>query len=83
MAFELTQARAPGDLDGLERVVREYLEWDIAQLRALSGSAVDAEDYVRHTFAEIGAFPARRLPAARPAGRRDRGHGLPEADRHA
>jgi len=36
----IKQARDADDLDGLEALVREYLNWDIEQLSALSGITI-------------------------------------------
>ena len=61
--------RAEGldDLDGLEAMLREYLIWDLNQLSALSGVAVDPEVYVGLTLKEIDVYfpPRGRLLLAR------------------
>jgi len=63
----IKQAQDTDDLDGLEALVREYLNWDIDQLAALSGVPIDPEDYVSNTFEEISAYfpPRGRLLLAR------------------
>ena len=71
MPVEVTIARNADDLDGLAEILREYLTWDIAQLREISGVDVDAETYVGKTFNEIDLYypPRGRLLLAREAGR--------------
>lgn len=67
MEFEITIARDTDELDGLANLLREYLEWGIAQLREYSELDFDAEAYVENTFAEIDLYfpPRGRLLLAR------------------
>ncbi len=63
VAFEIIFARDTEDLDGLTEVLREYLEWDISQLREISGIDLDAVAYLKNTFEEIDLYfpPQGRL----------------------
>ena len=67
MAVELTVALDVGDLDGLAELLREYLSWDIDQLREISGMGLSVETYVDNTFEEISLYfpPRGRLLLAR------------------
>jgi len=56
MALEISFARNSEDLDGLAGVLREYLEWDIGQLREISGIELDAETYLQNTYDEIDLY---------------------------
>lgn len=53
MTVQTTFAQSIDDLGGLEDVLREYLTWDIDQLRKISGIDIDPEAYVKNTFDEI------------------------------
>ncbi len=71
MTITITEAATEDDLAGLHQMMREYLEWDIAQLNAVSGIDLDPEDYIANTFDEIDLFfpPMGRLLLARSEGR--------------
>lgn len=44
------------DLDGLTEILRQYLSWDIDQLREISGVDLSAETYFNNTFEEIDLY---------------------------
>ena len=63
MTAEITPARGPEDLTGLDALLREYLDWNISQLAETAGSPLDPGDYATRTLAEIDAYlgPRGRL----------------------
>jgi GNAT superfamily N-acetyltransferase len=71
MSVDISVARDVDDLDGVSEILREYLTWDIDQLREVSGVDLDAEVYLDNTFKEIGLYfpPLGRLLLAREAHR--------------
>ncbi len=71
MSANISVARNVGDLDGVSGILREYLTWDIDQLREVSGIDLDAEAYLDNTFKEISLYfpPRGRLLLAREAHR--------------
>lgn len=70
MTIKITEAESTDDLSGLPEMMREYLEWDIAQLNAASGIVLDPEDYIANTLAEMDLYfpPRGRLLLAHSAG---------------
>ena len=70
MPVQISFARNMEDLTDLSPVLNEYLEWDTAKLREVSGITLDASDYVENTFNEIEAYfpPEGRLLMARDSG---------------
>lgn len=70
MPATIRSVRAGDPADGLEELVREYLSWDISELRRLSGIPLEAGDYIANTFAEIDKYrpPAGRILLAEDAG---------------
>lgn len=71
MSLEITTAGSRQELDELSEILREFLDWDIDQLRAVSGVKLDVESYVSGTFDEIDLYfpPKGRLLLARVDGR--------------
>ena len=71
MSVDLSVARDVDDLDGVSEILREYLTWDIGQLREVSGVDLDVEAYIDNTFKEISLYfpPRGRLLLAREARR--------------
>ena len=56
MSVDLSVARDVDDLDGVSEILREYLTWDIGQLREVSGVDLDVEAYIDNTFKEISLY---------------------------
>ena len=71
MSVDLSVARDVDDLDGVSEILREYLTWDIGQLREVSGVDLDVEAYIDNTCKEISLYfpPRGRLLLAREARR--------------
>ncbi len=67
MPVDISVARGLEDLDGVSEILRDYLTWDIDQLREISGVDLDVEAYVSNTFKEIASYfpPRGRLLLAR------------------
>ena len=67
MTVTITFAKDRSDLDGLVALLREYLEWDIGQLRRAAGIEIDAELYLTNTLDELDLYfpPRGRLLLAR------------------
>ena len=67
MSAVISVAHSVEDLDGVSGILREYLTWDIDQLREVSGMDLDVEAYLDNTFNEINLYfpPRGRLLLAR------------------
>ena len=70
MTTDVSFARDLNDLDGLEALLQEYLDWDIALFREATGADLSAEDYLQNTLSEIDLYfpPQGRLLLVRNAG---------------
>ncbi len=71
MAIEIMTARGAGDLDGLPDLLREFLTWDLDQLRQVSGVELSVDAYVNNSLDEIDLYmpPRGRLLLVRDGGR--------------
>lgn len=71
MSVDLSFARDTRDVPDLKPILVEYLEWDISQLREVSGVDVSVDAYVENTFRELEVYfpPDGRLLLARDEGR--------------